>query len=341
MKMAVFNGFRPGYELIKVEFEWNVQVPFLQSTDADNLKQINSSLFSPRETPDSQWILSLYDEKTYMSIRTWHYNSAGKNVYIADPVLVKISILNKKKKKIIQQILSSKPNSLALVFDFPKEDVIKSDCQQENGSYTFLCKILCHVKNEPVTSAANLPDLPMDSCGALSTQFEKLFEEMQFSDVNFLIGGREFPAHKSILAARSKVFAAMFQHPVKENSTNQIAIEDMEPEVFQEMLRFIYTGRVLLDKMESLAAGLFIAADKYLLDELKGTCENYLLHHMSPDNCIVLLLHGDLINPSERLKEAAKFFRRYTIEVMATDGWEKAKQENPVALVKIHEFLYR
>ena len=341
MKMAVFNGFRPGYELIKVEFEWNVQVPFLQSTDADNLKQINSSLFSPRETPDSQWILSLYDEKTYMSIRTWHYNSAGKNVYIADPVLVKISILNKKKKKIIQQILSSKPNSLALVFDFPKEDVIKSDCQQENGSYTFLCKILCHVKNEPVTSAANLPDLPMDSCGALSTQFEKLFEEMQFSDVNFLIGGREFPAHKSILAARSKVFAAMFQDPVKENSTNQIAIEDMEPEVFEELLRFIYTGRVLLDKMETLASGLFIAADKYLLDELKGKCGNYLLHHMSPDNCIVLLLHGDLINPSERLKEAAKFFRRYTIEVMATDGWEKAKQENPVALVKIHEFLYR
>jgi hypothetical protein len=49
--------------------------------------------------------------------------------------------------------------------------------------------------------------------------------------------------------------------------------------------------------METMAAGLFIAADKYLLDELKMKCENYLLYHMSPENCAVLLLHGHLRNP--------------------------------------------
>jgi hypothetical protein len=42
----------------------------------------------------------------------------------------------------------------------------------------------------------------------------------------------------------SKYFAAMFQHPTKEQSTDQIKIEDIEPQVFQELLRFIYTGRV-------------------------------------------------------------------------------------------------
>jgi speckle-type POZ protein len=164
---------------------------------------------------------------------------------------------------------------------------------------------------------------------------------MQFSDVNFNIGGREFPAHKNILAARSQYFAAMFKHPTKEQSTNQVKIEDIDPEVFDQLLRFIYTGRVPLDKLETMAAGLFIAADKYLLDELKMKCENYLLSQMSPDNCVILLLHGDLQNPAEYMKKAAKFFRRFPSQVMATDKWKKTKQENSTMLCDIHEFVYR
>ncbi len=58
--------------------------------------------------------------------------------------------------------------------------------------------------------------------------------------------------------------------------------------------------------------------------------ENYLRNHMSPDNCVFLLLHGDLQNPSKPLKEAAKYLRCFPNEVMATDGWKKMEQENPV-----------
>jgi hypothetical protein len=90
-----------------------------------------------------------------------------------------------------------------------------------------------------------------------------------------------------------------------------------------------------------MAAGLFIAADKYLLDELKMKCENYLLSQMSPDNCVILLLHGDLQNPAEYMKKAAKFFRRFPSQVMATDKWKKTKQENSTMLCDIHEFVYR
>jgi speckle-type POZ protein len=162
---------------------------------------------------------------------------------------------------------------------------------------------------------------------------------MQLSDVNFNVRGRDFPAHKSILSARSEVFAAMFQHPTKENLTNQIEIEDIEPDVFQELLRFIYTGRVQVDKLETMAAGLLIAADKYLMDQLKSTCENHLLRHMSPDNCVFLLLNGDLQNPSEPLKEAAKFFRLLPSQVMATEKWEKMEEENLRLLCEIQKFL--
>jgi speckle-type POZ protein len=205
---------------------------------------------------------------------------------------------------------------------------------------TFYCKILTHLKKEPTSSSADPSVFTVDCSGGLSAHLDGLFNNMQFSDVILNIRGREFPAHQNILATRSKVFAAMFQYPTKENLTNKIEIQDIEPEVFQELLRFIYTGRLSITSMETMATRLFNAADKYLLDDLKINCENYLVHHMSPDNCVVLLLHGDLQNPAEPLKEAAKFLRRFPHEVMATDGWKKIKKENPVLLCDIQQFVF-
>ena len=47
-----FNWIRPGTmdELVNVKLEWNVQVPFLQTTDGLGVKLL-SPLFSPQETP--------------------------------------------------------------------------------------------------------------------------------------------------------------------------------------------------------------------------------------------------------------------------------------------------
>jgi speckle-type POZ protein len=134
----------------------------------------------------------------------------------------------------------------------------------------------------------------------------------------------------------------MFKHPTKENLTNQIKIDDIKPEVFQELLHFIYTGRVSTVAMETMAVGLFIAADKYLLNGLKNECENYLLHDMSPDNCIELLLNSNLLNSiSEDLKkEAAKSFRRFPLQVMATSQWQTLEKENPAALVNISKIVF-
>jgi speckle-type POZ protein len=337
--MAQVFNIRPGYKLVTVKLEWNVQVPFLQTADGYG-KILESHLFPPQETPNSKWQLQVWDGSDSLIIYPYHYNSTGGCVNFVEPVLVKLSILNNRRKKVFQQIVSSAPPTYHVEFYLSKEDLIKSNSQQSDGSLTFCCKILTHVKQE-TKSSADPPVLAIDCSGGLASHLDGLFNNMQFSDVKFNIGGREFPAHKNILSARSQYFAAMFQHPMKEQSTNQVKIEDIEPEVFDQLLRFIYTGRVPLDKLQTTAAGLFIVADKYLMDELKMECENYLLSQMSPDNCVVLLLHGDLQNPTEYLKKAAKFFRRNSSQVMATDKWKKMILENAVVLCNIHEFVYR
>ena len=78
----------------------------------------------------------------------------------------------------------------------------------------------------------------------LSDDFSNLFESSQFADVTLTCNSREFQCHKAILTARSPVLAAMFEHEMKERQLNLVEIEDMDPEVMADMLRFIYTGKV-------------------------------------------------------------------------------------------------
>jgi speckle-type POZ protein len=339
----VFNWIRPGYELVTVKLERNVPLSFLARQTEIWPTRVRLQLTSPQETPNSKWQLHVEDHGTAITIRAKHFNSAGKCVDFVEPALVKMSIVNKKGTKVLQQMLSSTPTTSYVTFNLSSKDLIESKCQQSDGTFTFYCKILkflTHVvKSKSIASSADPPVLAVDCSGGLVSYFEELFDDMSLSDFSFNIGGREFPAHKVILAARSKYFAAMFKHPTKENSTNQVNIEDIEPEVFQELLRFIYTGRLSSATMESMVANLFIAADKYLLDELKNECENYLLRHMSPDYCLVLLLHGDLQNPTHPLNVAAKFFRLSPNQVMATDGWKKLEEENLVLLREIEQFV--
>jgi speckle-type POZ protein len=59
--------------------------------------------------------------------------------------------------------------------------------------------------------------------------------------------------HKAILSARSPVFSAMFEHQMLEGKSNRVQIDEIDPEVLYEALRFIYTGRTNnIDKMADL-----------------------------------------------------------------------------------------
>ena len=71
---------------------------------------------------------------------------------------------------------------------------------------------------------------------------------------------KEFKAHKSILASRSPVFAAMFEHDLEESKQNRVVITDIKLEVAEAMIRYIYAGKI--DSIELYAMELLEAADK-------------------------------------------------------------------------------
>ena len=74
--------------------------------------------------------------------------------------------------------------------------------------------------------------------------FKVLLGNRNYTDMYFKVNGKKFPDHKAIVTARSNVFSTMFQYNMLENSTGIIEIDDIEEEVFEEVLKFIYTGIV-------------------------------------------------------------------------------------------------
>ena len=96
----------------------------------------------------------------------------------------------------------------------------------------------------------------------MSQYLEQLYKCGQSSDVMLMVGGSELRAHKLILATRSPVFAAMFRHEYKEKVDSAVDVKDVELDVFQEMLKYIYTGEV--SSLDKHASELLIAAEKVL-----------------------------------------------------------------------------
>ncbi len=331
------NWFLSKSDVEKIHFEWNIQQLLL----IDNRHEPKSVEFQEKNLSEKCRLTLNFDKEYLCFTFTGGYKSYR----------VKMAILNKKMKMVWpREVIVPKLSQTYEVLRVKKELIISNDVLLTDGSLTVCCEIEYVTKEESLSNKDITCTQPINRIDQMATPLEQLFEEyedMPFSDVTLSVHGRNFQAHKCILASSSKVFEAMFKHPTKEKMTNQVVIEDIQPEVFHQLLRFIYTGRLTSATMETMAARLFAAADKYLLDQLKSECESHLRRQMSADNCLELLLLNDQIHPAEDLKQSAvDFFRRYPSEVMATDGWKKARQEHPnhrfwVLFVEIMENVHR
>ncbi|EEF41701.1 protein binding protein, putative [Ricinus communis] len=100
---------------------------------------------------------------------------------------------------------------------------------------------------------------------------EQFVNNPTLSDVTFLVEGKRFYAHRICLLASSDAFRAMFDGGYKERDAKDVEIPNIRWDVFELMMRFIYTGSVDVDI--EIAQDLLRAADQYLLEGLKRLCE--------------------------------------------------------------------
>jgi speckle-type POZ protein len=283
-------------------FKWTIErLAFFAESEA--VDSFTSNEF------ESKYSLRLDFVNTYVKI---YFLSKFKLKY---PTLVEIAIFNEKSEIVCQhRQCSISSNTRFPEFLFCTERTKLKSGNSVSGNITISCKVESINKNQLTGKETTIGKMVIidQHQDRILHQLEEMFEKMPLSDITFNIRGQKFSAHKSILAVRSPVFAAMFQHPTKEMQSNQVKVKDIDPDVFQEVLRFIYTGKTESTAMDKMAPGLLAAADKYILEDLKSCCETHLIRQMSAENCLELL-SLTIHHPAEHLRKyAIDYFRRYS-----------------------------
>jgi speckle-type POZ protein len=78
----------------------------------------------------------------------------------------------------------------------------------------------------------------------------------------------------------------MFEVDMKEAKERVVRINEVDPMVLRELLRFLYLGEV--ENMAEISPSLYELADRYLMDDLKETCVYYMVHNVTVFNMVDL-----------------------------------------------------
>ena len=132
--------------------------------------------------------------------------------------------------------------------------------------------------------------------------FEKLKlqrEQCRFTDLFLIVQGRNFPAHRCVLAACSPWFDARLM--VHKNKREILELDQCKDyKIFYALLEYCYTGFIVLDKHN--VSELLNLSVLFQMDKLKSYCCEYLNqnHYMNVHTAVELAFRHSLSNLIQR-----------------------------------------
>ncbi|XP_040596827.1 speckle-type POZ protein-like isoform X1 [Mesocricetus auratus] len=206
----------------------------------------------------------------------------------------------------------------------------------EDNELSLRCKVTVAQDSLGFSDETTMPGIQVPRC-TLADELGELWENSFFTDCCLVVAGQEFRAHKAILAARSPVFRAMFEHDMQESRTNRIEIHDLEPQCFRAMMGFLYTGKA--PDLHSMADVLLAAADKYGLERLKVMCEDALCKDLSVETAAHTLVMADLHSAGQLKTQVLDFITAHASEVSETSSWKTMVGSYPHLLAEAYSSL--
>ncbi|KAG8370723.1 hypothetical protein BUALT_Bualt13G0013000 [Buddleja alternifolia] len=163
-----------------------------------------------------------------------------------------------------------------------------TNSKHQRDSSMALCRLANKASSLSPMDAAPPSPIPQVYLG------EQYVNNPTLSDVTFLVEGKRFYAHRICLLASSDAFRAMFDGGYRERDAKDIEIPNIRWDVFELMMRYIYTGSV--DVNLDIAQDLLRAADQYLLEGLKRLCEYAIAQDISVENVSLMFELSEAFN---------------------------------------------
>ena len=294
-------------------------------------ESITSPVFYNRSNKEIEWALLVYpkgfnsDSKDHLSLFV-KLNSAEETVF----AMFTLSILTSNNK-----ILAECCTRIAI--DFQEREgrglskLLKLEVLNQNSTYLDDDELRFKCEIKYVSYHGQLNSLTIQhqqlAQAVLNFNFSEPMCSAAHSDIVVEVKGKQFKAHRAILASRSSVICNMIQ-ALNRNDThsNVLKFEDMEPEIFAEISRFIYTDEV--KNLEELAPKILPIAEQYKLNLLKIRCEFSIARNVRIENCCQLLLLADRYSAMELKKIVLDFIRSNAADVIKTPNWKEFVTSN-------------
>ncbi|KAI3961914.1 hypothetical protein MKW98_022119 [Papaver atlanticum] len=151
------------------------------------------------------------------------------------------------------------------------------------------------------------------------------FEEGSYSDIQVKPGnGPSIPAHRFLLATKSKVFKNMLASDTcKAAPLDSISLPEFNHEELEIFLELLYCGNLAKEKFEKHFSCLALASHKSVIPHLQKFCEEEILNLLDSSTALKVLEVSEICS-SEALKE-----------VYYSPGYEEFARQNPHLMVHI------
>ena len=174
--------------------------------------------------------------------------------------------------------------------------------------------------------AVKVPQAPK---GHLISDLGQLLESGEGADVTFLAGDQSLRAHSLIVSMRSSTLKGLLRSVDESTKEHTITVPvEIQPEVFKQLLRYLYTEDIKLESAEH-AQHMLHAADFYDVEPLRRLCEVELCNVLDTENVLNTLALAHQHSCPELRSYALRFAAVNAPAVLQLAEWSDFKRKHP------------
>uniref|UniRef100_I3KID6 Kelch-like protein 21 n=1 Tax=Oreochromis niloticus TaxID=8128 RepID=I3KID6_ORENI len=171
------------------------------------------------------------------------------------------------------------------------------------------------------TQPSTLPFFDTAHAFNLLRGIHELRAERKFFDVTLCAEGREFHCHRTVLAAASTYFRAMFTGTLRESVMDRVVLHEVSGELLGLLVDFCYTGRVTVtqDNVDLLLK----TADLFQFPSVKEACCAFLEQRLDVSNCLEIQDFAEAYACRELAASARRFVLKNIMELAKGTDFER------------------
>jgi hypothetical protein len=185
---------------------------------------------------------------------------------------------------------------------------------------------------EEPTTPENKSEKEVDHRILLTRTLTTLSNNTFKSDITIKTKSGKIPSHRLILSARSPIL----KKSIETCSDSTIEIKDFDHATISSMIKYLYSGEVVLDGDNVYS--MIAIADAFKVDQLRISAFSFLVKNLDTDTCINMIMTaksgGFKFDSSELITKCVGFIEKKTQDILESPSWFLLDKDVLISIVQ-------